>query len=198
MLDTAERTLPAEHPLAASLSLQAIAGMTFDAWFVRGSELATELELAVVAVRWSEDSVAALVGSSTGESAYTVQMWVGPDGRPAASCECPVHHKHRVTWCKHRVALALTFLGQVHVTSEVSQLRFATFDTLENLPLERTGTIGSGRVRHLRPGRLTRPQRHSTCGLADGPLEVATSALPLCGRCRTVWSVSREKSRRAS
>jgi hypothetical protein len=211
---TDQIALPEAHPLAGRFTLATIVAHTYDRYFERGARLACSEPTIVISA--NERGFAALVQSAAGETAYTVRMDEGEDGGLIrSSCDCPISDKHRLVWCKHRVAVALQLsgldasymvLGAVERMSGNGALaplapalgtgrRFAeAIDPLDDLPLSWTYTSGEASTRHLRraTGRSRSPEDRALCGA--GGLNPAHRDAELCRRCAASHKVSHRQA----
>lgn len=179
-----ELVLDRSHPVRAAIDAASIAERTYDKWFDRGLEMSANGD--VLAVDVSDTAIVGIVRSASVPGGYAVEMRLDSAGRLQASCDCPVHERHRILWCKHRVALALV-LGHVTVPRRrpdgTFALPFPSGRDPYDVPVSWTLVAGSGAVRHLsRGGGGARSPRRPACGQA-GEFTAATNDRPLCRRC---------------
>lgn len=169
------------HPVRQALTLDRVACSTYAQWFDRGVQMADAGD--VLAIDVTDTAVIAVVRSASMPGGYAVDLAVDASGDVQAGCDCPVRERHRILWCKHRIAVALLLLGRPPLPRGADAgvaLPFASGRDPRNVPVPWTVVATDGKVRHI-----TRSQgrdRTPACGQV-GQFFPATSDRPLCRRC---------------
>jgi hypothetical protein len=190
---------PAGHPLAGTSALTRMVEMSALGALGEGfwlSELAS-----VVAASFSDTGVAVVLDDQ-GES-VTVRFEAA-GGQLLAECDCPHQRTFRLSWCKHRAAVAFLLAGLSTDQRRYGELvgtetlcqellgielveHMSGYELFDDRPLAETLVTPDG-LRHLPDvysGWGEWSPAKTACG-ATGELEPATAASELCGECLRV------------
>jgi hypothetical protein len=190
---------PAGHPLAGTAALTRTVEM--GALGALGEGFWLSGRASVVAASFSDTGVAVVLADQ-GESVTVRFETVG--GQLLAECDCAHQRSFRLSWCKHRAALAFLLAGLSTDQRRYGELvgaetlcqellalpvleHMSGYEMFDDRPLAETLVTADG-VRHLPDvysGWGEWSPAKTACGVA-GELEPATLDSPLCDECLRV------------